>query len=152
MAWSESKIFMSFLENAFENTNAVDLDTDTLKAALFDNTITPDQTVATAAAAYLGGVWLTGPEVEDTTEWDAGGEPITSVASGFSSNVYTFDAADTPSGGTSATLADVYGVLVYDSSTGSAGICFCYLGGVNSVTDGTFTIVWNGSGIFTVTA
>jgi hypothetical protein len=31
-------------------------------------------------------------------------------------------------------------------------VCYNYFGGVNSVTDGTFTIVWNASGIFTITA
>lgn len=157
MAWSNSKIFMAFLEDVLENTTAMDLNSDTFKAALYDNDITPDQTVTSANTAYNAGQWTAaGNEVADGTEWDAGGEPLTSVTSTRASNVFTFDAADTPSGGSSATLANVYGCLVYDDTIAAPvadqGVCFNYFGGVNSVTDGTFTIVWNASGIFTITA
>jgi hypothetical protein len=152
MAWTNSKIFMAFVEDCLENTSANDLDTDTHKAALYDNDITPDQTVATANTIYNAGQWTAaGNEVSDGTEWDAGGEPLTAVTSAFSSNVYTFDAANTPSGGSSATLANVYGCLVYDDTTADHGICYNYFGGTNSVTDGTFTIIWHTSGIFTLT-
>jgi hypothetical protein len=153
VAWSNSKIFLAFLEDALENVDAKNLSSDTFKAALYDNDITPDQTVATASTVYNAGQWASaGNEVSDGTEWDAAGEPLTGVASGFSSNVYTFDATNTPSGGSSATLANVYGCLVYDDTVSDRGICYNYFGGVNSVTDGTFTIVWNASGIFTITA
>jgi hypothetical protein len=30
-------------------------------------------------------------------------------------------------------------------------VCFNYFGGTNSVTAGTLTIIWNASGIFTLT-
>lgn len=157
MAWSNSKIFMAFLEDVLENTTEMDLAADTLKAALYDNDITPSQTVTSANTAYNAGQWTaSGNEVADGTEWDAGGEPLTGVASGFSSNVYTLDATDTPSGGTSATLANVYGCLVYDDTittpVADQGISYHYFGGANSVTDGTFTILWNASGILSLTA
>lgn len=152
MAWSASKVFMAFLEDTFENAAAHNLASDTFKCALYDNDITPDQTVATANTIYNAGQWTAaGNEVSDGTEWDAAGEPLTSVTSTFSSNVYTFDAANTPSGGSSATLANVYGCLVYDDSTADHGICYNYFGGTNSVTDGTFTIIWHASGIFALT-
>lgn len=157
MAWSNSKIFMAFLEDVLENTTEIDLNSNTFKAALYDNDITPSQTVTSANTAYNAGQWTaSGNEVSDGTEWDAAGEPLTGVTSGFSSNVYTFDATDTPSGGSSATLANVYGCLVYSDTittpVADQGICYNYFGGSNSVTDGTFTIVWNASGIFTITA
>ena len=157
MAWSNSKVFMATIEDVFENTTAFDANADTFKAALYDNDITPDQTVASANTAYNAGQWASaGNEVSDGTEWDAAGEPLTSVTSAFSSNVYTFDAADTPSGGSSATLANVYGCLVYDDTLAAPvadqGISFHYFGGANSVVDGTFTIVWHSSGIFSATA
>lgn len=156
MAWSNSKIFMAFVEDVLENTTAMDLNSDTFKAALYDNDITPSQTVTSANTAYNVGQWvITGNEVSDGTEWNAGGEPLTSVTSSFASNVYTFDAANTPSAGTSATLANVYGCLVYDDTittpVADQGVCYNYFGGTNSVTDGTFTIVWNASGIFSLT-
>jgi hypothetical protein len=150
MAWANSKIFMAFLEDAFENTAALDLDSDTHKAALFDNSITPSQTVATASTVYGAGVWASGG-VLDASGWPAVGRNLVAT-SGFSSNVYTFDSADTVSANNTTTLTNAYGCLVYDDTTGDQGICFNYFGGANSVTSGTFTIVWNGSGIFAITA
>jgi hypothetical protein len=151
MAWSNSKIFSAFITDCLNNTSANDLNSDTHKAALYNNSITPDQTVATANTIYNAGQWASANEVSDGTEWDAAGEPLTNVASNFSSNVFTFDADNTPSGGSSATLASVFGCLVYDDTTLDHGISFNYFGGTNSVTDGTFTIIWHTSGIFTLT-
>jgi hypothetical protein len=153
MAWSASKIFMAFIEDVMENAAALNLVTDTCKVALYDNDITPDQTVARANTVYNAGQWTaSGNEVADGTEWNAAGEPLTGQTSAFSSNVYKFDGTDTPSGGTSATLANVYGCLVYDDTVGDQGICYNYFGGVNAVTDGSFTVIWHSSGIFTITA
>ncbi len=157
MAWSNSKIFMAFIEDVFENRTAMDLDTDTFKAALFDNDITPSQTAASASTAYNTGQWaISGNEVSDGAEWAAGGVALGTVTSTFSSNVYTFDAADTVSTGSSATLANVYGALIYDDTittpVADQGLCYAYLGGANSVVDGTFTIAWSASGILAITA
>jgi len=149
MAWTNSKIFMAFVEDAFENTAALDLDTDALKAALFDNSITPSQTVATASTVYGAGVWASGG-VFDAAGWPAVGRPLVAT-SGFSSNVYTFDSADTVSANNTTTLVNAYGCLNYDDAIGDQGICYNYFGGANSVTSGTFTIVWNTAGIFALT-
>ena len=154
MAWSASKIFVSTIEDMLENTTALDLNADTFNVALFNDTITPDQTVVSASTAYGAGVWATG-EVSDTTEWPAGGQALGSVTFAPTSNVLTFDAADEVSDGTSATLAAVFGCQIYDASVATPvddqGICYLYFGGTNSVTDGTFTVVFNASGIFTLT-
>ena len=108
--------------------------------------------MASASTAYGAGVWASG-EVANGG-WAAGGVALTSVASGFSSNVYTFDAADTANG-SAATLTDAYGALVYDDTIAAPvadqGLCYNYLGGANSVTAGTFTIVWHASGIYALT-
>jgi hypothetical protein len=150
MTWSASKIFTAFIENALENDVAFNLDTDTFKVALFNDTPTPDQTVSLANSAFGAGVWAAN-EVFDAAEWATGGQALDSLTSAFTTNVYKWDAADEVSAGTSATLANVYGCLVYDSSLSSYGICYLYFGGANSVTDGTFTVVFNSSGIFTLT-
>ena len=155
MSWTNSKIFVATIEDALENTTAFDANADTFLAALYNDSITPDQTVASANTAYNVGDWANTNEVSDGTNWDAGGEPLTGVSSSFSSNVYTFDATDTPQGGASTTLASVYGCLVYDSTlatpVANQGICYNYFGGVQSVTGGTFTIVWHSSGVFALT-
>ena len=156
MAWTNSKIFMALIEDVFENTTAIDLNTDaSIKVALYNNTTAPDQTVTSANSAYAVGQWVVGNELSDAAEWAVGGVALASVTSSFASNVYTFDAANTASG-SSATLTAVFGCLVYDDTIATPvidqGLCYNYFGGTNSVTDGTFTVIWHTSGIFTITA
>jgi hypothetical protein len=155
MAWSASKIFVATIEDILENTTAMDLNADTFKIALYDNDITPDQTVASANTAYNVGQWVTtGNEVFEAGQWAQAGVALASVTSTFASNVYTFDAADTASG-SAADLAAVFGCLVYDDTIATPvadqGLCYNYFGGTNSVTNGTFTVVWNASGILAYT-
>jgi hypothetical protein len=154
VTWTNSKIFSAFPTDSFNNTEAFNIDSDNIKAALFDNTITPSQTVASASTAYGAGVWASGG-VLDASGWPAVGRQLLTVASGFSTNVYTFDAADTVSANNTTTLVNAYGCLIYDDTmttpVADQGMSFNYFGGANSVTSGTFTIVWNGSGIFALT-
>ncbi len=155
MAWTNSKIFSAYITDVLNNTTAMDLNTDaTLGVSLFDNTVTPSQTVASASTAYNAGVWNAGG-VLDASGWPAVGRPLASVTSTFSSNVFTFDAADTVSANSTTTLTNAYGCLVYDDTittpVADQGICFNYFGGANTVTSGTFTVVWNSSGIFALT-
>jgi hypothetical protein len=156
MAWTASKIFVATIEDMLENTTAIDLNSDAFKVALYDNDITPSQTVTSANTAYGVDQWVTtGNEVSDGAEWPATGELLDNPTFAAASNVLKFDADDTVSTGTSATLANVYGCLIYDNTVttpvDNQGISYHYFGGVNSVTDGTFTIVWHSSGIFTIT-
>ena len=147
---TSSKVFVATIEAVLENAAAFDLSSDSLKIALFNDTITPDATVALASTAYGAGVWASG-EVYDGTEWPQTGQALDSVTSGITSNVYTLDAANEVSDGSSATLADVRGCLVYDDAISDYGICFLSFGGAQSVTDGTFTVNFAGTGIATFT-
>lgn len=154
MAWTNSKIFSAFITDALNNTAALDLNSDTIKVALFDNTITPSQTVASASSAYATGVWASGG-VLDASGWPAVGRDLAGIASGFASNVFTFDANDTVSANATTTLVNAYGALVYDDTLAAPvadqGISFNYFGGANSVTNGTFTVVWNAAGLVALT-
>jgi hypothetical protein len=155
MAWSNSKIFRQFLADAFLNTAAFDLDTDSFKAALFNNTITPDNDVTAANSAYNVGQWATANEVSESGQWAAGGVALTTPTINVgTADVVFWDAADTASG-SAADLANVYGCLVYDDTlttpVADQGICYNYFGGANSVVNGTFTVVWNASGIWRIT-
>src|SRR5690349_5858028 len=150
MPWTASKIFMALIEDALENTAALDLNSDAFKVALYNDSITPDQTVATASSLYNAGQWANTNKVSDGSEWPAGGEVLDNPTSTRSSNVYTFNADDTVSTGTSATLANVYGCLVYDDTIADQGLSYHYFGGANGVTDGVFTIIWHATGIFTI--
>lgn len=128
-----------------------------VKVALFNNTTAPDNTVSRATAAYNTGQWVTANEQISSTQWPAGGIALASKTLNIATNVFTFNAAST-SGTGNVTLANVFGCLVHDGTVGAGtggtadmGICYNYFGGSQAVTAGTFTIVWNASGIFTVT-
>lgn len=155
MAWTESSIFRAHLSASLEGTapqagrwNSG----DTFMAALFDQTVTPNKTVAPPATAYGGGVWGAGG-VFDPAGWPAAGLPILNTGSGggFSSaaDVVIFDGDDTPSTGL-VTLADVHGDLVYNSTAGDLGAAYHWFGGPQQVTNGTFTIIWSTDGIMRV--
>jgi hypothetical protein len=148
---TSSKMFVAFIEAALENQAAYNLSSDAIKVALFNNSITaPDATAALASISFGTGVWAAN-EVFDGAEWPTGGQQLDTVTSAIASNVWTFDAANEVSTGTSATLADVRGCLVYDDTVADVGICFLSFGGANAVTDGTFTVQFAGTGIATIT-
>lgn len=161
MAWSASKIFTAYIHDVLTNLTAIDLDTDALlEAALFDNTLTPSQVVTAANSAYAAGVWAAGGVVDTGTSapagWPALGRPLAGVTvSAATVNPIMFDANDTVSANATTTLTNAYGVLIYDHSIAAPvadqGICYNYFGGANTVTLGTFTIVWNASGLLALT-
>lgn len=167
MAWSASAIFKEWMFNPGLGalttdtlpTGFTDLDTDVIKAALYDNDITPDKDVAVGSTGYNTGQWTaSGNEVSDGTNWDAGGEPLVVTADGITTatNAVMFDAADTAQSGASCTLANVFGCLVYDDTitagtVADQGMCYNYFGGGQSVTAGTFTIVWHANGVWRIT-
>lgn len=134
------------------------LGADTVKVALFNNSVTPDKDAALTSTGYNSGTWVTANEVTDATNWVAGGRALASkTLTAPSTGVFMFDAADLAGGG-NVTLANVYGCLVYDDTitagTGGVadeGLSFNYFGGPQGVTAGTFTIVWNANGIARVT-
>lgn len=161
MAWTNSKIFRQSVADMLGNVAALDFDTNTIKAALYDGTITPAQDVIASAAAYGGGVWSTTggatgtPQVFHTGQWEQGGTALAgkSIDVGTAATVF-LDATDTASG-SAATMSNINGCLVYDDVTSTPvakqAFCYNYFGGSNSVTNGTFTIQWNASGILRFT-
>ena len=155
MAWTNSKIFSAYVHDVITNLTAMDLDTDAaIKAALFDTSVTPSQTVAAASSAYGTGVWAAGG-VFDASGWPAVGRDLQTITvTAATAATLVFDAADTVSANGTTTLAATFGCLVYDDTittpVADQGICYNYFGGTNSVTSGTFTIVWNASGILSL--
>jgi hypothetical protein len=150
---TSSKIFSAFVTDSFNNTTAFDLNSDTLKLALYGNSGTPDQAAAAASTAYNTGQWVTGNETSNGG-WSAGGLAITITTSGFTSNVYTLDGTYVANG-SAATIADTRGCLIYDDTlttpVADQGVCYLSFGGAQSVTAGTLTVVFNASGILTLT-
>lgn len=160
MSWAAggSKIFQRYLTNMINNDLEFDYAADTIMAALYNDTITPDNDVTDDVLASYNGAasqWVTAGEVIDTTtgtDWPAGGVALgTKVVDVTTADVVEVNAANTASGAT-ADIENAFGCLVYDNTlTPKHGLCYNYFGGGNSVTNGTFTIVWSANGIFRFT-
>lgn len=158
MAWTNSKMFREWpkMTDQVSGTGFTGLDSDTVKAALFNNSVTPDKDAAVGSTGYNTGTWLTANEVTDATNWAATGRTLASKTfTTPSTGVYMFDAADTAGGGT-LTIANAWGAFVYDDAitagtVADQGVCYNYFGGAQSVTGGTFTIVWSANGLYQVT-
>lgn len=164
MAWTASGIFRSMLVDTLSGSvgfiHDLDAPAQLYKVALFQSAVTPDKTVASASSGYGTGVWATNETTG--TNWSAGGCAL-GTSSGSTtvmgtvtftgaSNVATFDATDTASAAATTLTTQAFGALVYNNAmTNKQGVCFNYFGGGNQVTNGTLTIVWNASGIFTIT-
>jgi hypothetical protein len=160
MAWSESKVFTQFiLDPLVEGTSTgatgyTGIESDTVKVALFDSSITPDRNAAVASTGYNTGQWLTSDEVSHAN-WPAGGQTLATDDFTAGSGFVMYDAADLAGAGT-LTLTDANGCLVYDDSVTAGtvadqGICYNWFGGAQTVTGGTFTIVWHANGVFRIT-
>jgi hypothetical protein len=151
MAWTDSKVFQQFLEDCVLNDLAFDLTADTFKAALYNNSITPDNDTGDTNTAYNAGQWANTNEVTEVGQWAAGGVSLASTSVNIATaDVVFWDANDTASG-SAADLANVYGCLVYDDTLSDRGVCYNYFGGANSVVNGTFTVVWSANGIWRAT-
>lgn len=160
MAWTESRVFREWVRGPMmqaSGTGYAGLDSDTVKAALFNNTVTPDRDAAVGVTGYNTGTWTAAREVTGGANWAAGGRVLASKT--FTTpepGAVMFDAADLAAGGT-VTLTDAYGCLIYDDSvTGGTvadqGVAYLYFGGAQSVVSGSFTVVWGDSGLVRFTA
>jgi hypothetical protein len=167
MAWTASAIFREWPKsvNGAGQTAAVlpaayaGLGADTVKAALYGGN-TPDKDAILTLTGYNAAIsqWVVANEKTSGTDWVAAGRALTSkTLTTPSSGVFMFDAADLTSVAT-ATLAGVEGCLIYDDTitagTGGVakqGVCYNYFGGSQSVTAGTFSVVFNSNGVFRFT-
>lgn len=148
MAWSASKAFAyNMLQLA--TGKSFDLATDSFKVALYVASITPDNTVTTAALSSYNGSgsqWVTANEVS-STGYSAGGAAVTPVACTQTTNVITFTSSGSPSWtGVTFTTA---GCLVYDTTVSSEGVSYNWFSGSQTATAASFSIAWNASGIIT---
>lgn len=159
MAWSGSSMFREWNVMTFQvsGTGYTGLDSDTVKVSLHNNSVTPDKDAAVGSTGFNTGTWTTTNEVTDATNWVSGGRALASKTfTTPASGVAMFDAADLAGGGT-LTLTNAFGCFVYDDTitagtVADQGVCFNYFGGAQSVTSGTFTIVWNANGIARITS
>tara|TARA_R110000787_G_scaffold274411_1_gene382342 strand:- start:428 stop:847 length:420 start_codon:yes stop_codon:yes gene_type:complete len=105
-----------------------DMDTDTIKIALF----TSSATLSAATTAYAATNEVSG------TGYSAGGVALTSPSIATSGTTYWVDFAD-PTWTSASFTAN--GALIYNSSATNKAIAVLAFGGDFTVTSGTFTIV-----------
>ena len=161
MAWSGSAIFREFVTDSLANAVAYDLSgagVDAFKVALFGAGITPDKDATLTGYNEAAGQWVVAGEIIDTTggtSWPTGGRPLVSPAlTNPASGVVMWDATDTVSADATADIAAARGCLVYDdtqTSPADAGICYLDFGSNQSVTNGTFTVLYHANGLFRIT-
>lgn len=158
---SSSSIFQAWVQMVMEvnATGYAGLETDTVKAALFNDSVTPDKDAAVASTGYNTGTWTSGNAVSDSdgsSDWPAAGIALSSKAvTDGGSGITQFDAADTTHSNT-VTISGAFGCLVYDDTitagtVADQGISFHAFGASQSVTTGTFTIVWHANGLWRIT-
>lgn len=124
-----------------------DLDTNSFKCAVLDNTTAPTASTATPTLSDF-------TEVGAAGSYTAGGEALT-VTWVESAGTVTFDSSTNPTWAQNASNdTDAYWGLVYqtglNNGTTDAALCFIELGGPVDMTAGDLTITFNASGIFTL--
>lgn len=161
MSWTDSRVFAAFVLNPMLAAPGSlpsgygGLPADTVRCALFNNSVTPDRTVLAASSGYNTGTWTTGNEVTGASEWVAGGRALTADNFGQNGGTINYAAANL-TGTATVTMSGIYGCLIYDDSvTGGTvanqGVCYNYFGGSQSVTSGTFSVNFNGFNVFQIT-
>lgn len=174
MAWSTSNIFTQTMNNPLMQATAgsgttlptgwvtTGIAANAFKAALY-LTATPLNTDTMAHIGYnsTGGQWVVANEASGTN-YTAGGVALGTMSYGIdgtATNALAFHAAN--SVWTTVTVTAVFGCLVYCTSITAGtilnqGFCYNYFGGSQSITAGTFTILWFTTGyssgtVFSVT-
>jgi hypothetical protein len=108
----------------------------------------PTKTTASYATVFSGE--LTG----GASNYVVGGSVIAPVTPTMTSTVTKFGAANTAFGANDQTYTASYTTLHYGSTKTTPGPLICYhdFGGGQTVSSGTFTLAWSGSGVFTLTS
>lgn len=143
MAVSASGLFLPTFIDILDGTQlAVNVASDTLKCAMITNSSTPD------FDAHDHWSDLSSNEVSGTN-YTAGGASLASVTLTGSSGTIKFDANDVS--WSSSTISSARAAVIYDDTlTNDPLICLVNFGADYSSANGTFTITWNASGIFTL--
>lgn len=145
MAVTASGLYVATFVDVVDTTQlALDLDLETHKGALFNNSITPNFTSDTAyGVAPYNANEVTG------TNWAAGGVALTGTTVAASSGTLVFDATDVSVASTTITNARCY-QLYADALAGNNAICLVDFTADYSTVNGTFAITWAAGGIFII--
>lgn len=134
-----SGIYERFLANLMGGI--VDLDTDVIRVALFDN-------VHTFTATHNQWSEISANEITGTGYTTKGEQISSPTITQGATTVFDDDGSNTS--WTTATFTAYHGVIYDDTLTNDDLIANIDFGGAKTVTAGTFTIQWNASGIITL--
>ena len=143
MAVTASGMFLPTFVDILDATQlAVNTGSDTFKVAMITNSATPNFDTHDHWSD------LSGTEVSGAG-YSAGGVALASVTCAGSSGTIKFDAAD--SSWTTSTIGSARAAVVYaDTLTNDPLVCLVNFVADYSSANGTFTITWNASGIWTL--
>jgi hypothetical protein len=145
MTMSASGLFITTQLDQWDATQlGMNLATNTLKCALFLDTIANDLSTDTA----YGVSPYNANEVPGTGNYTTGGATLGSQTfTALNVSQATLNAASTT--WASSTISNARGALIYNSTVaGNRGLCLVNFGAAYSTISGTFTITWNAAGIF----
>lgn len=145
MATGDVVFFEQFFED--EARKVHNLETDTIKCALVNNTVVP---TAATAGPHFGGTGTTNLATNEVSGsgYTAGGEDIAATA-GLSAGDLVFDGDTNPSWAkTAGGPTDIYwGIIYNDTDANKRAIAYVEMGGPVSIVAGQVSITWNVSGI-----
>jgi hypothetical protein len=141
MAWTASGLYYPTFRDIFDTSQIeVDLDLETHKLALYNNTETPNFSTETAYAATNE---VTG------TNWAAGGVALVgTTVSESPAGSMMWDVTDVSVAST--TLAGVRGCKIYAAALANQLIVGVNFGADYATTNGTFAITWAATGVFAI--
>ncbi|MEO3856243.1 hypothetical protein [Acrocarpospora sp. B8E8] len=141
MAWGGSGLYVVTLQDVLDTTQlALDLDLETHKLALYDNTVTPNYTTD---SAYSSSGEISG------TGYTAGGKVVTGTALSASSGILTWDSDNVQ--WDSSTLTGVRGGEIYaDALGGNNLILGIDFGTAYATSDGVLLVTIHANGLLTV--
>jgi hypothetical protein len=152
MATGDVTVFYEFGNAVAEKR--INLETDTIKLALIDDTVTPTAAAASPQWGAGSDEDYDGNEVSTAGGYPAGGLTISGPETTRSGAVTTFDDDDSnvslAQDGSGFTDA-YWGIIYSDTATNKDCIAFIELGGPVSEQAGPIAINFNASGILTVT-
>lgn len=140
-----SGLFFLTFEKMLIDTLGFSLEAETAKVALFTSSLGAvnfDTNTAYGASPFNAN------EVPNGSGYTTGGAALTSTEITVSSGTLVFDAAD--SSWASSTFTSVRYALHYADPASDEAITLVDFGSNYSTSNGTFTIQWNSSGIFTI--
>lgn len=147
MAQGDVVFFDQFLVDVLEGAH--NLETDTIKIALTDGSVTtPSATTADPRWGAGGSTNLSSEEVSAGGNYTSGGATIANPAVTLTSGLAMFDGDDVSWAQDASNPTDAtWGIIYNDTASGKNAIGYVDIGGVFDMTGGALSIAWSANGL-----